>query len=149
MRVEQSLLEAAACGGVAEDTVVDMVEGGVGFQQETQQDLAGVAASAKQKITFILCAKWVGLHITSMAIATAAALHLAMYSSVLGVPLYTPSPDNSATPVYSPCQDDSIIIISNQLLYGGYYLGITMCVHFNWLVTIDTGNMLQFSYRTV
>ena len=32
MRVEQSLLEAAACGGVAEDTAVDMVEGGVGFQ---------------------------------------------------------------------------------------------------------------------
>ena len=32
MRVEQSLLEVAACEGVVEDTAADMVEGGAGFQ---------------------------------------------------------------------------------------------------------------------
>lgn len=107
MKVEQSRPEVAAYGGVAENTAADMVEGGAVFRQETQQDLVAVAASATTKIT--PRAKWAGLlHITSIAIATAAALHFAMYSSVLGVPLYTPSPDNSATPVYNPCCHDNI-----------------------------------------
>ena len=82
--------------------------------------------------------------ITSMAIATAAALHFAIYSSVLGVPRYMPRPGSSTTPVYSPL----ILLSLSQSLYGGHYLGITLCVHFDRLVTIDTGDMLQLSNRT-
>ena len=52
MKAEQSQPVVAAYGGVAENTVVDMGEDGVGFlQQETQRDLVGVAVSAKTKIT--------------------------------------------------------------------------------------------------
>ena len=61
--------------------------------------------------------KWAGLHITSIAIATAAALHFAMYSSVLGVPLYTPRPGSSATPVYNPCHY-GINIVNSHFMVG-------------------------------
>lgn len=127
---------------MAENTAVDMVEDGVELQQETQWDLVGVASSAKQNMPR---QKWVGLHVTSIAIATAAALHFAMYSSVLGVPLYTPKPCNSATPVKRPCRYNY-----NQYnhLKSCQYLTISVGINFNRLVTIDTGNMLQFSNWT-
>ena len=54
MKVAQSWLVVAAYGSeaayesAAAYTVVDMVEGVVGFQQEIQQDPVGVAASARR-----------------------------------------------------------------------------------------------------
>ena len=101
MMAAQNWLEVFANEGVAENMLVGMDENGAGLQQGSQLDQVGGAASVKNE----MCKNKTGHGCnTSMAIATAAALHFAVYSSVLGVPRYSPIPWMSATPVYNPCR---------------------------------------------